>query len=135
MIEYKVNGPIDVDELKSFFQNWKSPPSAVTRRALLKGSDFVATARDQDKLVGFITAISDHAMHAFITLVEVLEPYQGQGIGKHLVELATDHYRGNYDIVLITDPDKGSFYKKVGFTEIYGMHIRDFTYGKIKKQP
>ncbi len=132
MIEYKVNGPINAGELDPFFHGWKAPPTAATRVALLKGSDFLATARDQGQLVGFIAAISDHAMHAFITLVEVLEPYQGKGIGKRLVELATDHYKGSYDIVLITDPDKGSFYKKFGFAEIYGMHIRDFTYGKTK---
>jgi len=132
MIEYASGGLLKADELDPFFQHWKSPPSTAIRVALLKGSDFIATARDNNSLIGFITAISDHAMHAFITLVEVLEPYQGKGIGKRLVELATDHYKGSYDIVLITDPDKGPFYKKLGFAEIYGMHIRDFTYSKTQ---
>ncbi|MDP3025804.1 MAG: GNAT family N-acetyltransferase [candidate division Zixibacteria bacterium] len=133
MIDYKINGRIITNELNTFFQNWKSPPSTETRSKLLTGSDLVITAREDGRLVGFLTAISDGAMHAFITLLEVLESHQNKGIGKHLMELAISNFKGYYDIVLITDPDKGEFYKKLGFREIYGMHIRDFTYGKDKK--
>lgn len=104
-----------------------------TRSKLLAGSDLVITARENGKLVGFLTAISDGVMHAFITLLEVLESHQNKGIGRRLMELAISNFKGYYDIVLITDPDKGGFYKKLGFKEIYGMHIRDFTYGKDKK--
>lgn len=130
MIEYEINDSVILNELDCFFQNWISPPSSEIKDKLLDGSDLIITARENGKLVGFLAAISDGAMHAFITLVEVLEAYQGKGIGKHLVKLAISHFKGYYDIVLITDPDKGAFYKKFGFNEIYGMHIRDFTYGK-----
>jgi ribosomal protein S18 acetylase RimI-like enzyme len=130
MIEYKINDSLVSNELDRFFQGWKSPPSLEVKNKLLDGSDLIITARENGKLVGFLTAISDGVMHAFITLVEVLEAYQGKGIGKHLMKLAILHFKGYYDIVLITDPDKGAFYKKFGFREIYGMHIRDFTYGK-----
>ncbi|MCK4233881.1 GNAT family N-acetyltransferase [candidate division WOR-3 bacterium] len=130
MIEYKINDSVIPDELDCFFQNWKSPPSLKIKGKLLEGSDLIITAKENGRLVGFITTISDGAMHAFITLVEVLEAYQGKGIGKNLMKLAISHFKGYYDIVLITDKDKGAFYKKFGFNEIYGMHIRDFTYGK-----
>ena len=130
MIEYKINDQIIPDELDRFFQSWKSPPSKEIKDKLLDGSELIVTARENGKLLGFLTAISNGAMHALITLVEVLESHQGKGIGKHLLNLAISHFKGYYDIVLITDPDKGAFYKKLGFDEIYGMHIRDFTYGK-----
>src|SRR4030042_5082272 len=117
MMEYKINGRIVPDELDTFFQNWKSPPSTETRSKLLAGSELVITARENDKLVGFLTAISDGVMHAFITLVEVLESHQNKGIGKRLMELAISNFKGYYDIVLITDPDKGEFYKKLVFRE------------------
>ena len=130
MIKYKINDTVISEELDSFFHGWKSPPSKKTRSKLLIGSDLIITVRENGKLVGFLTAISDGVMHAFITLVEVLEPYQGKGIGRALLARAISHFKGYYDIVLITDPDKGGFYKKIGFEEIYGMHIRDFSYGK-----
>jgi len=132
MIDYKINGRIIPDELDNFFQNWKSPPSPETKSKLLTGSYLVITARENGKLVGFLTAISDGTMHVFITLVEVLESHQRKRIGRRLMELAISNFKGYYDIVLITDPDKGEFYKKLGFRKIYGMHIRDFTYGKKK---
>jgi ribosomal protein S18 acetylase RimI-like enzyme len=130
MIEYKINGSIIQDEFDCFFQNWKSPPSSEIKSRLLEGSDLIITARENGKLVGFLTAINDGVMHAFITLVEVIESHQGQGVGRHLMKLTISHFKRFYDIVLITDPDKGEFYKKFGFNEIYGMHIRNFTYGK-----
>ena len=130
MIEYKINDSVIPNELNCFFQDWKSPPSLEIKGKLLDGADLIITAREEGNLVGFLTAISDGVMHAFITLVEILEAHKRKGIGKNLMKLATSHFRGYYDIVLITDPDKGAFYKKFGFDEIYGMHIRDFTYCK-----
>ena len=130
MIEYKMNDRIIPNELECFFQDWKSPPSLKIKGKFLDGADLIITARENGKLIGFLTAISDGAMHAFITLVEVLKTHRGKGVGTHLMKLAVSHFKGYYDIVLITDPDKGTFYKKFGFNEIYGMHIRDFTYGK-----
>lgn len=129
MIEYEKNRKIDVGELGPFFQGWKSPPSAETRAGLLSGSHLVITARDDGRLVGFVTALTDGAMLAFISLVEVLEEYQGKGVGSRMMEIAVDHFRGYYQVALITDPDKDGFYRKFGFSNIHGMHILDFTYG------
>lgn len=129
MIQYEMNEHIAVDELSQFFQNWKSPPAVGIRERLLRDSDLRIAVREDGELVGFLAAISDGAMHAFITLVEVLETYQHKGIGKHLLELATSHFKGYYDIVLITDSDKAAFYEKLGFRSICGMHIRDYGYG------
>ncbi|HEX7320498.1 MAG TPA: GNAT family N-acetyltransferase [bacterium] len=135
MIKYAVRGKIDARELDCFFQSWKSPPCLKIGRKLLKGSDLIITARGNGHLVGFLTAVSDKAMIALISLVEVLESHQGKGIGRRLMELAISHYKNFYQIVLITDPDKGRFYEKLGFTEIHGMQIQNFAYGKtIRKQ-
>jgi len=135
MIKYAISSSIDARELDGFFQNWKSPPTLKIKRKLLKGSDLIITARENGNLVGFLTAISDKAMIALISLVEVLESHQGKGIGRRVMELAISHYKNFYQVVLITDPDKGRFYKKLGFTEIYGMQIQNFAYGKtIRKQ-
>jgi len=130
MVGYTINDKIIPGELDHFFQDWKSRPTSNIKDRLLNGSDLIITARENGTLVGFLTAISDGAMHAFISLAEVLKTHQGQGIGSQLMKLAISHFKGYYDIILITDPDKGPFYKKFGFEEIYGMHMRDFTYGK-----
>jgi len=71
MIEYKISDRIIPNELGCFFQDWKSPPSIKVKGKLLNGADLIITARENGKLIGFLTAISDGVMHAFITLVEV----------------------------------------------------------------
>jgi GNAT superfamily N-acetyltransferase len=134
MIEYKVNGVIVPDELEPFFQQWKSPPPMEVKKRFLSGSKLIITVRDSGKLIGFLTAISDGAMFACITLIEILEEYQGKGIGKRIMEFAVSYFKGFYDIILITDPEKGAFYKKFDFDEIYGMHLMDFTYGKSESE-
>ena len=80
MIEYKISDRIIPNELGCFFQDWKSPPSLKIKGKLLNGADLIITARENGKLIGFLTAISDGVMHAFITLVEVLKNYQGKGV-------------------------------------------------------
>lgn len=132
MIKYRINDTINVIELRRFFQYWKAPPSDQIRRKMIKGSDLIVTARKGGILIGFLSAISDHAMHAFITLLEVLPEYGGQGVGRKLVKLATSKFKGFYDIILTTDPDKSGFYKKFGFKDIHGMHLRNYQYGKKK---
>jgi len=63
MIKYKINDNVVANELENFFQGWKSPPPLDIRNRLLQGSDLIITARENGKLVGFLTAISDGAMH------------------------------------------------------------------------
>ena len=90
MVEYKINDNIEPGELDNFFHGWKSPPSIEIKEKLLNGSDLIVTARDAGDLVGFLTAISDGAMHAFISLIEVLETHQSKGIGRYPFESASD---------------------------------------------
>jgi len=54
---------------------------------LLKNSYKIVVAIDNscNKVVGFITSISDGIISAYIPLLEVLPEYQQQGIGKELV--------------------------------------------------
>jgi predicted N-acetyltransferase YhbS len=65
-------------------------------------------------VVGFITAISDGVLSAYIPLLEVLKPYQGQGIGGRLVQRMLDQLNGYYMIDLLCDPELESFYARFG---------------------
>jgi ribosomal protein S18 acetylase RimI-like enzyme len=129
MIDYEEHGEIGVPELKPFFKGWRSPPSEEVRARMLAGSAIVVTARDGGRLVGFVTAITDGVMNAYISLAEVLDEYQGRGVGSEMMKIVIRRLKGHYCIALLTDPDKDGFYSKLGFSQIHGMHIMDFTYG------
>jgi len=47
----------------------------------------VAIDNDTHKVVGFINAVSDGVLTAYIPLLEVLEKYQGMGISGKLTKL------------------------------------------------
>src|SRR4051812_44665242 len=76
------------DQLRGFFVGWPNPPSPETHLKLLSKSDEIVLAIDDQthQVVGFITAISDGVLSAYIPHLEVLPDYQRQGIGTQLVE-------------------------------------------------
>jgi ribosomal protein S18 acetylase RimI-like enzyme len=57
---------------------WPNPPSDEVFLKLLKDSYRVVLAFDNEKLIGFISAISDGVLSAYIPLLEVLPEYQSK---------------------------------------------------------
>jgi GNAT superfamily N-acetyltransferase len=80
----------------------------------LRGSSHVVLARDGARVVGFVTAISDGVLSAYIPLLEVRPEYQRQGIGTELVRRLLDVLRGLYMVDLVCDEDVVPFYERLG---------------------
>jgi ribosomal protein S18 acetylase RimI-like enzyme len=76
-----------------FFAGWLYPLDAEAHLRVLQGSDVVVLAVDDASggVVGFITAITDGVLAAFIPLLEVLPAYKNQGIGSELVHRMLAH--------------------------------------------
>lgn len=118
------------EQLDGFFEGWHNPPSKELHLRLLQKSDEVVLAIDEDsnRVVGFITAITDHVLSAYIPFIEVLGDYRGQGIGKKLVRLMLDRLKDFYMIDLLCDEDLQEFYEKLGMIKARGMMIRNYEY-------
>lgn len=131
MISYtdSIDG-ITPDQLRGFFKDWGWPayPSPETHLRLLQGSDFVLLAidTDSDRVVGYITAISDGVLSAYIPLLEVLPPWQGQAIGSELVRRMLDRLKHLYMVDLLCDADVQPFYERHGMQPASGMMIRNY---------
>ncbi len=118
---------LSVDHLRGgFFAGWPKPPTPETHLRLLQGSDHVWLARDAEQVVGYITAISDGVLAAYIPHLEVLAAYQGQGIGSELVRRMLDTLQSIYMIDLICDPDVQPFYERLGLQRYSGMIQRNY---------
>lgn len=115
---------IRAEQLAGFFVGWPNPANAETHLRILQGSYQVWLALDGEKVVGFITAISDGVLAAFIPLLEVLPEYQGQGIGQALTQRMLDSLKHLYSIDLICDEDVQPFYEKMGMRPYTGMIYR-----------
>jgi len=119
---------IGSDQLEGFFVGWPNPPSRETHLRLLKNSDQIVVAIDTEdnKVVGFITAITDHVLAAYIPLLEVLPEYQKQKIGTTLVRKMLEQLQGYYAVDLLCDEDLQPYYEQMGMRRAAGMFLRNY---------
>lgn len=114
--------------LTGFFEGWPNPPDQTTHIRILNGSSHVvlALAPSRDKVIGFVTAISDRVTCAYIPLLEVLPEHRGQGIGTELVRRMLEMLEGIYAIDLLCEDDVVPFYERLGMQRANGMFIRNY---------
>lgn len=120
---------ISENMLNGFFVGWPNPPEPNTHLKLLENSSHIVLAIDDktEQVVGFITAISDGVLSAYIPLLEVLPNYQKRGIGKQLVSHMLKQLEDIYMIDLMCDKDLQPYYEKLGMTRSTGMIVRNYT--------
>ncbi|WP_222842982.1 GNAT family N-acetyltransferase [Bowdeniella nasicola] len=106
---------IHPDMIDGFFVGWPSPPNAQTLIDVMDGSYRRIWAVADGKVVGYINAISDGVLNAFIPWLEVHPDYQEQGIGRELVERMVAELESMYAIDLMCDEELIPYYEKLGF--------------------
>ena len=129
MIKYidKVEG-VKPENLKGFFVGWQNPPSSEKHLEILKNSDYVILAVDENSgnVVGFVNALSDKILYSYIPLLEVIPEYQGQGIATELMNLMLEKLRHYYAIDICCDEKLASFYRRFNFDKATGMIKRNY---------
>ncbi len=95
---------------------------------ILKGSSAAELAVDTDtgKVVGYTTALSDGVTTMYVSYLEVLPDYQGQGIGTQLTCRLLEKFRAVYAVNLHCDDDVQPFYERFGMRRAVGMMIRRY---------
>ena len=118
---------VQPEQIEGFCVDWEHPLSQKTHLKLLRNSDEIVLAMDDEteKIVGFITAITDRVISAYIPLLEVLPSYQDRGIGSQLVCLMFERLQQFYMVDLLCDSKLQNFYKKLGMQTVTGMCIRN----------
>lgn len=107
---------------------WPTYPSPETHLRLLAASHAVALAIDDatGQVVGFVNAVSDGVLAAYIPLLEVLPAYQGRGIGSELVRRLLDRLGDLYMVDLLCEPELQPFYARIGMHPASGMLVRRY---------
>jgi len=126
MIEYTDSAAgVEPEHLQGFFVGWRNPPSPERHVGVLRGSAHVVIARDAETVVGFVTAISDGVLSAFIPVLEVLPEYQGRGIGTELMRRMLARLAHLQMVDLCCDAALEPFYERFGLvTWDRGMGLR-----------
>ncbi len=110
-----------------FFEGWPDPPTPETHLRILQASDHVVIAVRDDKVIGFVTAISDGILSAFITLLEVVPEEHDKGIGHSLINQLMDDIGDLYMVDLVCDANLSRFYAELGFAISTGMSRRNYS--------
>ncbi len=116
-IEYKDIHDFDKAQLERLFLSveWSSghyPDKLVTA---MKNFETVYSAWDGDRLVGMICAMDDGIMTAYVHYLLVAPEYQGNEIGRTLVEMVKEKYTDYLRIVLVAYDAELNFYENCGF--------------------
>ena len=116
------------EQLTEFFDGWPNLPSPETHLKLLQNSSHVVVAIEPEtkRVIGFITAVSDGVLSAYIPFLEVVPSYNGQGIGTELVKRMFAELRHLYMIDLACDDDLVAYYERFGMIRGNSMVFRNY---------
>ena len=129
MIRYtdSVEG-VTEEQLDGFFVGWLNQPSREVHMKILRQSDVIVLAVDDEesRVVGFVTALTDGVLAAYVPLLEVLPEYQRRGIGGELVRRVMKKLDGLYMVDLLCDPHMDAFYSRFGMKPAHAMAFRRY---------
>jgi len=98
-------------------------------RRAFENSQVVCFLRQEGRLVGASRALTDWEYHAVIYDVVVHPEFQGQGIGRQMMELLIGRLPV-WRIMLVCEEERAGFYRKLGFDEIHIVMAR-FDWGRL----
>lgn len=119
---------IKEDNLIGFFSGWSNPPNTSKHLEILKNSNhfWLAVEVSSGNVIGFINAISDKTLSAYIPLLEVLPEYRNKGIGTELVRRMLTTLEEYYMVDLVCEENLVNFYKRFEMFEGKAMLLRNF---------
>lgn len=124
---YAINGACTVSEVQEVFMKSgiRRPVGDIDRlQRMIDHADEIITARDGDKLIGFLRAITDYSYCCYVSDIAVDIDYQDSGIGKELIRLLRNKL-GEEEVqyVLTSAPKALGFYEKLGFERNHNAFV------------
>jgi ribosomal protein S18 acetylase RimI-like enzyme len=122
-----LDGVAEADLAGGFWVGWATPPSPAMHLAMLRGSEAIVLAIDEvtGQVVGFVNAVGDGVLAAYVPCLEVLPAWQRRGIGSELVRRLLAGLSPRYMVDLVCDEDVEPFYQRLGFVPYRAMIRRD----------
>ena len=127
-IDYRTSTDgIEPNDLRGFFVGWPNPPNPQAHLKIHNSSSECVLAVDHatGRVIGYITAITDGVMSAFIPHLEVLPEFRGEGVGTELTRRMLSRLESYYSVDLSCDPELQPFYERLGMKPHTAMLIRN----------
>lgn len=85
-------------------------------QGMIDNATILATAWDDEKLIGIARALSDLVYVTYLADLAVDQAYQHRGVGKQLIEITRAKTAPDCMLVLLAAPKANDYYPKLGFT-------------------
>ncbi|MEM6452750.1 MAG: GNAT family N-acetyltransferase [Cyanobacteria bacterium P01_D01_bin.105] len=117
-ITFSERKDIEVEQLRQLYlaNDWSSGRKPTALHRALENSHTVISAWDDGTLVGVGNALSDGFLVVYYPHLLVHPDYQGQGIGKQIMDRLRQKYEKLHMQMLVSEADAIAFYEKCGFT-------------------
>ncbi len=120
-ITYKVNQPIDAQQLTNVFASSgiNRPVQDLTRiQKMLNHGNLLVTAWDDEKLIGVARCLTDFSYCCYVSDLAVCKEYQQKGIGKALLAQVKKAATNQAAIILLSAPNAVEYYPRIGFEHV-----------------
>ena len=117
MIEIKETKDVKQEDIIAIYKanHWSSAEKPDQMfKALINSHSFI-TAWHNEKLVGLGNALSDGFLVVYYPHLIIHPDYQGQGIGKRILNRLQEKYGDFHQQILVADGKAIDFYEKCGF--------------------
>lgn len=115
-IRISLGDSLEHEEVLALYRanGWSSADKPEQLLAALRHSHSLVTARLAGRLVGLGNAISDGHLVVYFPHLLVLPELQGQGVGRLLMQVLLERYKGFHQQMLTADAEAVPFYERMG---------------------
>ncbi len=116
-IDIRFADRMEKEEVIPLYQamNWSSAEKPDLLLAALNNSHALVTARVDGRLIGLCNALSDGYLVVYYSNFLVHPAYQGQGIGRAMMEKMHEKYGSFHQQILVSYQEAVGFYRSMGF--------------------
>ena len=120
-LHYTSERTISAPQLAQLFERSgiNRPTTDIARMAqMLEHADILATAWDDEKLVGVARSLTDFCYCCYLSDLAVDRDYQHSGIGRQLIQMTQEKIGPQTTLLLLAAPTAMDYYPKVGFEAV-----------------
>jgi ribosomal protein S18 acetylase RimI-like enzyme len=123
-----IRNALTVDEYKYLCSSveWENYMNFDVAETSIKNSVFSVAVKESHKIIGMGRIVGDGSIYFYIQDIVVHPEYQGQGIGKEIMNVLIEYLKENAPdkafVGLFASEGKGGFYEKFDFKD-YSPHM------------
>ena len=122
-LDYAAEDHLVVDEMVDIFRrSGLAERRPIDDRSLMArmaaGANLIVTARDNGRMVGLARSVTDFAYCVYLSDLATDRTYQGQGIGRRLIDMTRQAAGAKANLILVSAPNAMAFYDKIGLENV-----------------